>query len=493
MLSSSVATLPLDKFYIGGNWVVPVSKKTIMVDDSTTGLPFLEVAEAGAEDMDRAVSAASDAFNRGPWPRLSPTERAKYLNRFAEEWEKNIEEVGRYYPREVGTLESTSKVFVAKASEEYRHYSRMHDQFEFDQQMTPTAGGKFALLSHEPVGVVGAIVPWNSPVAAIAHKLAPALMAGCTVVLKMSPEAPVEGYMAARIAEDIGLPAGVLNVVVADREVSELLVTDHRVDKISFTGSTAAGSRIASLCGERIARVNLELGGKSAAIILEDANLQQSAATLAASQCRISGQVCASLTRIVVLREVLDEFVHELTERFRQLRVGDPYDPQSDLGPLASSRQLRRVEGYIQSGMDEGAKLLVGGARPKDLPSGYYMEPTLFLAPDNSLKIAQEEIFGPVMTIIPADSEEHAIQIANDSIFGLNASVFTEDVDRALAVARQIRTGTVGHNAQRADFGIAFGGFKRSGIGREGGVAGLRLYLEQKTIILDEIPTGYVD
>lgn len=491
MLTSNVATLPLDKFYIGGNWMVPVSKNFITVADSTTGLPFLEVAEAGAEDMDRAISAARESFDHGQWPRLSPTERAEYLNLFAEQWEQRAEEVSRYYPREVGTLETTSRVFVAKAAEEYRHYARMHDQFEFDKQMTPTAGGKFALLSHEPVGVVGAIVPWNSPVAAIAHKIAPALMAGCTVVLKMSPEAPVEGYIAAQIAEDIGLPAGVLNVVVADREISELLVTDPRVDKISFTGSTAAGSRIASLCGERIARVNLELGGKSAAIILEDADLQQSAATLATSQCRISGQVCASLTRIVVLREVLDEFVQELTEQFRKLRVGDPYDSQSDLGPLASLRQLERVEGYIQSGIDEGAKLLVGGARPKDLPSGFYMEPTLFLAPDNSLKIAQEEIFGPVMTIIPADSEEHAIQIANDSMFGLNASVFTANVDRALSIARQIRSGTVGHNAQRADFGIAFGGFKRSGIGREGGVAGLHLYLEQKTIILDDVPTGY--
>ena len=310
------------------------------------------------------------------------------------------------------------------------------------------------------------------------------------MVLKSSPEAPGDAYLFAEIAEAIGLPPGVLNVVTADREVSELLVRNPGIDKITFTGSTAAGRRIAALCGERIARCTLELGGKSAAVILDDMNLEDAASTIAGAECFLSGQVCSSLTRIIISRSRHDAFVETLAGKFSQVRVGDPFDPQTQMGPLAMDRQRDRVEGYIAKGISEGATLATGGGRPKDLERGYYVEPTVFGNVDNHSTIAREEIFGPVLSVIPANNEDHAVALANDTIYGLNASVFTKDVDRARQVAGQIRSGTVGHNAFRTDFGMAFGGFKQSGIGREGGTEGLLPFLETKSVILNGEPSG---
>ena len=363
--------------------------------------------------------------------------------------------------------------------------------FPFEERAQPSSPGEFGLLVREPVGVVGAIIPWNAPIGLITYKIGPALLAGCTVVLKCSPEAPGDAYVVAEIAEGLGLPAGVLNVVTADREVSELLVRDPRVDKITFTGSTAAGRRIASICGERIARCTLELGGKSAALILDDMDLNQAAATLAGAECMLTGQVCSSLTRIVVSRRRHDELVDALAGAFSQVRVGDPFDAATQMGPLVSDRQRDRVEHYIAKGIEEGARLATGGGRPKDLDRGYYIEPTVFAGVDNGSTIAQEEIFGPVLSVIPVDNEEQIVATANDTIYGLNASVFTHDVDRARDVARRLRSGTVGHNAFRTDFGIAFGGFKQSGIGREGGTEGLLPFLETKTVILESAPADY--
>lgn len=480
-----------DRFYIGGQWVAPSSTATIDVIDSATERPYFQVAEAQAADIDRAIAAAREAFDQGPWPRLSHAERAEYLRAFAAGWRKRTADVGQLWPRESGGLYTLARPFTERAAAEYEYYADLATTYPFEERAQPTAGGEFGLLVREPVGVVGAIIPWNGPVASISHKVAPALLAGCTVILKSSPEAPGEGIIAAEIAEQIGLPPGVLNVVTADREVSELLVRDPRVDKISFTGSTAAGRRIASLCGDRIARYNLELGGKSAAVILDDADLTEAASTLAAAECLLSGQVCASLTRIIVPRHRHDELVDALADTFAQVRVGDPYDAQSQMGPLVADRQRDRVESYIAKGVEQGAKLVTGGGRPKHLDRGYYVEPTLFAGVDNSHAIAQEEIFGPVLSVIPAADEADAVRIANDTIYGLNASVFTDDPDRARAVAGQLRSGTVGHNALRMDFGIAFGGYKQSGIGREGGTESLRLYTETKTIILNDTPAKY--
>ena len=479
-----------DAFFIGGEWVKPSSDSTINVTDSTTEEVFLEVAEAQADDISRAVGAARTAFDSSPWAALSHAERAGYLRAIAAGLRERAADIAQVWPREVGALYSVATGAAEGAAHTFEYYAGLADTYAWEERATPTVGN-FGLLVHEPVGVVGAIIPWNGPLGLISHKIAPALLAGCTVVLKSSPEAPAEGLVISEIAESIGLPAGVLNVVTADREVSELLVRDPRVDKITFTGSTLAGRKIASILGERIARVNLELGGKSAAVILDDADIATTAEALATAECRLTGQVCSSLTRIVVSRSRHDELLEALASAFGAKRVGDPFDASTQMGPLVAERQVDRVLGYIDQGKAEGATLATGGGRPQDLGKGYYVEPTVFGNVPSSATIAQEEIFGPVLSVIPADNEAQAIEIANDTIYGLNASVFTNDVDRARDVARQLRSGTVGHNAMRTDFGIAFGGFKQSGIGREGGTEGLLPFLETKTVILDGPPAKY--
>jgi aldehyde dehydrogenase (NAD+) len=489
------AVLPLshpDRFFIGGAWVTPSSDTTIDVIDPGSERLFFRVAEAQAADMSGAVAAARKAFDEGPWPQMTHAQRAEYLRALAARLRKRSGDIAQIWPRESGALHTFAQTAGPDAASMFEYYAGLADTFAFEEPATPTYGD-FGLLVREPVGVVGAIIAWNAPMQLISVKLAPALIAGCTVVLKASPEAPGEAYLVAEIAEEIGLPPGVLNVVTADREVSEMMVRDARVDKITFTGSTAVGRRIASLCGDRIARYTLELGGKSAAVILDDYDLATAAAKLARAECILTGQVCSSLTRIVVSRSRHDELVDALANIFSQIKVGDPFDPQSHLGPLAMRRQRDRVEGYIAKGIAEGATLATGGGRPKHLDRGWYVEPTVFGNVDNSATIAREEIFGPVVSVIPADDEKQAIAIANDTIYGLNASVFTQDPDRAYDVARQLRSGTVGHNAFRSDAGIAFGGFKQSGIGREGGIEGLLPFLETKTVILAGRPARYAN
>ncbi|MDP9091617.1 MAG: aldehyde dehydrogenase [Actinomycetota bacterium] len=488
------AAVPLrhpDRLFIGGKWVAATGGSSLTVIDSTTELPYFHVAEAQAPDISAAVLAAREAFDNGPWPRMSHGERAEYLLAFAAALRLRAVDVGHIWPREAGALHSLAQPFTYRAAAEYEYYASLAETYPFEERVDPTVGGALGLLVREPAGVVGAIIPWNGPVVSAAHKLAPALLCGCTVILKSAPEAPGEGLIAAEIAEEIGLPPGVLNVVTAEREVSELLVTDPRVDKISFTGSTLAGKRIGALCGARIARCSLELGGKSAAVILDDADLEEAAAILSEAECAVNGQVCASLTRIVVSRERHDEFVDALAAVFSQVVVGDPYSVDSQMGPLAFERQRDRVSGFIAKGIEEGARLVTGGHRPAHLDRGYYVEPTVFGNVDNASTIAQEEIFGPVLSVIPAANEADAVRIANDTIYGLNACVFTKDPERARAVAGELRSGTVSHNAVRVDFGIAFGGFKMSGIGREGGKEALSLYTETKTVILDSLPAKY--
>lgn len=306
--------------------------------------------------------------------------------------------------------------------------------------------------------------------------------------IKASPEAPGAAYIIAEIAESVGLPPGVINVITANRGASESLVRHPGVDKITFTGSSAVGKRIASLCGERVARCTLELGGKSAAVVLDDYDIETAAQAIAGPACALTGQICSSLTPIVVTRHRHDAMVAALSAIFGAVRVGDPFDASSQMGPVVSRRQLERIEALIAKGKEEGAVLASGGNRPKHLTRGFYIEPTVFGNAHNHSTLAREEIFGPVLTVIPADHERHAVEIANDTVYGLNNSVFTNDPDRAYAVARELRSGTVGHNMFRSDFGIAFGGFKQSGLGREGGVEGLLPFLEAKTIILDGAP-----
>ncbi|MGD9661687.1 MAG: aldehyde dehydrogenase [Porticoccaceae bacterium] len=478
-----------DQFFIDGEWVKPSSSACFDVIAPATEQLYVRVAEAQEADMNRAVAAARTAFDKGVWPRMTHSERAAYLHAIGKALSDRATDVAQVWPNEAGILYADAQAATGGIGGVYDYYAGLADTFPFEERHTPARGGKIGLLTREPVGVVAAIIPWNGPIALIAYKLAPALLAGCTVILKASPEAPGAAYIMAEIAKSIGLPAGVVNVITADRAVSEKLVQHPGVDKISFTGSSAAGKRIASLCGERIARYTLELGGKSAAVILDDFDIDTAAQAIVGPACRLTGQVCSSLTRIIVNRNRHDQLVDALSSYFGAVRVGDPFDPDTQMGPVAMRRQRDRIEQIIRQGQAEGARLATGGGRPGHLEKGFYIEPTVFGNVSNDSTLAREEIFGPVLSVIPADNEEHAIELANDTVYGLNNSVFTNDDDRAYAVARQLRSGTVGHNVFRTDFSIAFGGFKQSGIGREGGTEGLLPYLESKTIILEGKPS----
>lgn len=476
------------EFFIDGVWVSPASTSLIDVVNPSTEELYVQVAEATHDDVNRAVAAARRAFDNGPWPKLTHAERGQFLYLISAAAAKRSGDIANDWSCHMGIVNTTARMLSDGVGDIFASYARMAESFAFEEHHAPTAGGNIGLLVREPVGVVAAIIPWNAPILMIAYKIAPALLAGCTIVLKLSPEAPGAGYLFAEIAAEVGLPAGVINIVTAHRDVSEGLVRHADVDKVSFTGSTAAGRKIAAICGSRIARCTLELGGKSAAVILDDYNIEQAAAAIAGPACLMTGQVCSSLTRVIVSRRRHDALVDALSEVFAATRIGDPFDPEAQMGPLAMERQRSRVEQLIAQGRAEGAVLATGGRRPAGLTKGFFIEPTIFGHVDNNSMLAREEIFGPVLSIIPANDEEDSIRMANDTIYGLNASVFTNDADRAYAVARQLRAGTVGHNGFRTDFGIAFGGFKQSGMGREGGVEGLLPYLESKTVILDALP-----
>ncbi len=488
MTDRTIALNHPDSLYIGGHWTRPEVAATFDVIDCSTERVIAQVAKAGTNDAKRAVSAARGAFDNGPWPKMTPGERATYLVKIAQRMEELNDEFARIWSLESGIVFKVGKprigLFISGA---FRQYAEMASTFAFTEERKSITGHQ-AYCVQEPVGVVVAIVPWNGPAGLLAYKVAPALLAGCSVIIKSSPEAPCSGYLFAQVCEEVGLPPGVVNVITADRDVSEQLIRDSGVDKITFTGSTAAGRKISAAAAERVARVTLELGGKSPGIVLEDYDVELAAKTIGASFFGyLSGQVCHSLTRILVPRAKHDAMVNALKRVAEGMVLGDPFDDATTAGPLANERQRNTVEQYVARGIAEGALLACGGKRPPHLKHGYYFEPTVFANVDNRSTIAQEEIFGPVLCVIPYDTEEDAIQMANDTIFGLNSVVFTNDVNKALQVARRIRSGSVGHNASRTDFSIGFGGFKQSGIGREGGEEGLKSFLESKTIVVDSL------
>ena len=478
------------RFLIDGEWIEPGDRALFEIVTPSDETAFAAVPFATAEDIGLAVDAARRAFDQGPWPRLSHRDRGDFLMRMADAIEAKSDLFARIWTSEVGGLIGYGGHMVAGSCAMIRDFARMADDFPFVERHIPTAGGNIGLLIHEPVGVVGAIIPWNAPILMLASKLAPALLAGCTVVVKMSPEAPLEGVLLGEIVQELGLPPGVINILMADRDVSELLVRNEQVDKISFTGSSAVGQRVASICGGRMARATLELGGKSAAVVLDDSPLDVVVNAVAPQVSMLGMQFCSALSRVIVPQHRHDALLDGIADALKQVQVGDPFDLATQMGPMSMQRQRDRIEAYIDSGKADGFTLATGGGRPPGFNRGYYLEPTLFGDVRNDAKIAREEIFGPVISVIPARDEEEAIAMANDSDFGLNSSVFTADRDRAMQVARRMRAGTVGHNAFRSDFGIAFGGWKRSGIGREGGRLGLMPYLEAKTVILDEEPSS---
>jgi betaine-aldehyde dehydrogenase len=476
-----------DRLFIGGDWVKSRGSDTIEVISPRTEEPIAKVPASTEADIDAAVAAARQAFDSGPWPHTSPAERADLLAGVSATIQGRSEEFARTISEQNGSPISWAllgQVFSATMALDY--YSGLAREYPFEEVRTGVLGP--AVVRREPVGVVGAIVPWNVPLFVTMLKLAPALVAGCTVVLKPAPETPLDANMLAEILQEAGLPPGVLNVVPAGREVGEHLVTHPGVDKIGFTGSTAAGKRIASLCGERLKRVTLELGGKSAAIVLADANVDEVAAGLLPASLMNNGEACVAQTRILAPRDSYQELVDQLCERVGAMKVGDPLDPTTEIGPLVTSRQRDRVEGYISSGQDEGAKVALGGGRPAGLPKGWFVEPTVFVDVDNDMRIAREEIFGPVLSVIPYGDVDEAVSIANDSNYGLSGTVWSADIDRGLDIARRVRTGTYTVNGFMLEFGAPFGGYKESGIGRELGPEGLSGYLEYKSV---SMPAGW--
>ncbi|BAW24120.1 aldehyde dehydrogenase [Pseudomonas putida] len=473
-----------DKLFIAGHWVAPSTGGRIEVVSAYSEEVIATVGEAREADVDRAVVAARRAFDNGPWPRLSHLERAEWLRKLSEALAPRLPEIAQAWCEQIGALASVSPFVVGAGHHWLNFYSDLAARYPFEEDRTPTDGKGRAIVIHEPVGVVAAIAPWNNPFGIMTGKIAPALLAGCTVIMKPAPETPIEAYIIAEAAEQIGLPPGVLNLVTAHRETADHLVRNPGVDKVSFTGSVAAGQRIATVCGQRIGRYTLELGGKSAAIVLDDYDIGQAAKVLASTITLSAGQVCATLSRAIVSRKRQAQLVEALSAELEAIRIGDPYDSAAQMGPLAMERQRARVEEYISIGQREGANLASGGRRPQHLSKGYYLEPTLFSGVERGMRIAQEEIFGPVLAVIPCDDEEDAIQIANDSPFGLYGAVFTNDSVRAYNVARGVRTGTVSQNAFRFDPSLPFGGFKLSGVGREGGAEGLAAYTELKSVLL---------
>lgn len=476
-----------DRLFIGGEWVPPQGSGRIEVVSPATEAVVGEVPEASVDDVDAAVAAARRAFDDGPWPRLSPTERADALQRVAAILHGRTEIIARTISTEVGTPISLSTMVQAMVPLMFLdYYIGLAREFAFEELRSGPMGQ--SLVVREPVGVVAAIVPWNYPLYLTIAKIAPALVAGCTVVLKPAPESPLNAFLLADAVAEAGLPEGVFNLVPAGREVGERLVTHRGVDKVSFTGSTNAGRRIMSLCGDQVKRVTLELGGKSACILLDDAPLDMAIPMSAQAAMINSGQTCIAQTRLLVPRASHDDVVERMADALASMTLGDPLDPATTLGPLVSARQRERVEGYIELGQEEGAKVVLGGGRPAGLDRGYYVEPTLFVGVDNGMRIAQEEIFGPVLAVVPYDSVDEAVALANDSEYGLSGAVWSADPERGLGIARRIRTGTFAINGLGLNPAAPFGGFKQSGIGRELGPEGLQPYLETKSVSL---PAGF--
>lgn len=477
------------KLFIGGEWTDPLGSDTIKVVSPHTGQVIGSVPHASKADVDRAVAVARKAFDEGPWPRTTLEERIAVVTRIKDAIAVRHEEIARSISSQNGSPYSWS--ILAQALGPMMVYdaaitvARDYLYEEFRQGVLGPI-----LVRREPVGVVAAVIPWNVPQFVAAAKLAPALLTGCTVILKPSPEAVLDSYILADIAREAGLPEGVLSILPADREVSEYLVGHPDVDKVAFTGSVPAGRRVMEVASKNLTRVTLELGGKSAAVILPDADLDTAIAGIVPAAWMNNGQACVAQTRVLAPRSRYEEIAEALAAAASALVVGDPMDPATQLGPLVARRQQQRSLDYIRIGQEEGAKVLSGGGRPaaSDLDQGWYVEPTLFGDVDNSMRIAREEIFGPVVCLIPYGDEAEALRVANDSEFGLSGSVWTGDVEHGIDFARQVRTGTFNVNTFSLDMLGPFGGYKNSGVGREFGPEGLSEYLEHKMI---HLPAGY--
>jgi aldehyde dehydrogenase (NAD+) len=475
----TVQRIDRDQIYIGGQWVASTGGGSLEVVDSTTEEVIGSVPEGSTDDVDRAVAAARAAFPS--WSATPVAERTALLTKVQEGLAARLDELADLITHEVGMPRMLSQlVQVGLPMVTFGSMAQVADDFTWEQ----TVGN--SLIVREPVGVVGAITPWNYPLHQIAAKVAPALTAGCTVVLKPSEVAPLNAFVLAEVFDQVGLPAGVFNLVTGvGPVVGEALAAHTDVDMVSFTGSTRAGKRVSEVASTTVKRVALELGGKSANVILGDADLAKAVAD-GVGKCYLnSGQTCSALTRMLVPRDRLAEVEDLAVAAAESFTPGDPFDPSSRLGPLVSAAQRDRVRNFIDKGVGEGATLLTGGVEaPDGLTQGFFVRPTVFSGVTRDMTIAREEIFGPVLSIIPYDSEEEAVEIANDTDYGLAGGVWSGDADRAKAVARRLRTGQVEINGGNFNPLAPFGGYKQSGNGREYGTFGLEEFLEVKSLQL---------
>jgi acyl-CoA reductase-like NAD-dependent aldehyde dehydrogenase len=466
-----------DKIYIDGSWVSSTGTATLEVFDSNTEEVLGSIPEGTAADIDKAVAAAAAAF--GEWSAVSHEERAKLLARVSEGLTARTDDLAQTISKEVGMPLSLSKIVqVGLPIGVFADMAKNVTEFQWETEVGNS------LIVREPFGVVGAITPWNYPLYQIALKVAPALAAGCTVVLKPSEIAPLNAFVLADVLHEIGFPSGVFNLVTGiGSVVGEAIAAHPKVDMVSFTGSTRAGKRVMTLAAETVKKVALELGGKSANIILEDADLDAAIPAGMFACYMNSGQTCSALTRMLVPRSRLAEVEEKAKAAAEGFSPGSSLDAGTRLGPLASAIQRDRVRGYIEKGISEGAKLLTGGAEaPDGLEQGYFIRPTVFSDVTTDMTIAQEEIFGPVLSILPYDTEEEAIAIANDSVYGLSGGVWSSDAEHAERVARKIRTGQVDINGGAFNPVAPFGGYKQSGVGRERGEFGFEEFLEFKSL-----------
>jgi len=480
-------SLNYDELFIGGRWQSPSTTQRLSVISPHTEEPIGETPQAAPEDVDKAVAAARKAFDDGPWPRLTVGERMEKIEKLAAVYAGEADEMADLITAEMGSPRSFSRLGQASGALAQMHLNiATAREFPWVERRKGLFGEVH--LRRAPVGVVGAIVPWNVPQFLIMPKMIPALIAGCTVVVKPAPETPLDAMWLAEMLDELDLPEGVVSIVPGGRATGESLVRHPGVDKISFTGSSATGRHIAALCGAQLKRVSLELGGKSAAIVLDDADIANTVKHLKMASLMNNGQACVAQTRILVSEKRHDALVDALAEMMSGLQVGDPADEATDVGPLVAQRQQQRVQGYIQAGFDEGARIVLGGT-DKPHERGWYVRPTLFADATNEMKIAREEIFGPVLTVLKYSDEADAVRIANDSEYGLAGSVWTSDVAHGLEIAAEIRAGTYGINMYTLDTTAPFGGFKQSGIGREFGAEGLSEYVElQSTVSAGKLP-----
>ena len=466
------------ELYVGGRWR-PSSAEPIVVRSPHDGTVVGESAAATVDDVDDAVSLAVDALADGEWARRPVEERIAVMERLRDAYSARSDEMAR-----IITLENGSPITFSQLGQ-VGAVPPLLDGFIAGARALPWESGIPGMLGttrvwREPVGVVAAITAWNVPQILIVAKLVPALLAGCSVVVKPAVESPLDALLLAELLDDLGLPQGVVSVLPGGAEVGRHLVAHPGIDKVAFTGSTAVGREIGAVCGERLTRVSLELGGKSAAIVLDDADVGRTAGGLRFASFMNNGQACAAQTRVLASRARYAEVVDALAAEVATLVVGDPLDPATEIGPLVNARQQERVRGYVSLGEQEGARLVARGGPAPD--TGCYVAPTLFADVDNHMRIAQEEIFGPVLVVIPYDDEADAVRIANDSPYGLGGSVWTKDKAHGLDLARQVRTGMFGVNTFGPDVAAPFGGYKASGIGREYGQMGIEAFVETKAV-----------